>query len=303
MKKNNLKNIAGVTLVEILIGVVITAIMMAAIFTSYTVVNNSYSQVTDRAKISTSGRDIVGMLMRDIRMAGFKYFFGVNSLGIPTSDNLQYVAGDDATTFNDSHAPLVVVKDTLGYDRADPDLKIDKLDGDEDTCCDRIHIVYGDFNQNDHATQPYKKYRITYFADIEAGNDYYSVFKTKESWIQENDDVVGSWSDTCTICYTRERVRDHIVDMEFIVTDKEGKILNPPPRPDEPSSKDLFNIRIVDVRLTFRSNKPFYRDEVTGGDNPRLVKGIGDRTREFFDRFLRDSVVVSVHTRNIGSDL
>ena len=91
--------------------------------------------------------------------------------------------------------------------------------------------------------------------------------------------------------------------MEFIVTDKEGKILNPPPRPDEPSSKDLFNIRIVDVRLTFRSNKPFYRDEVTGGANPRLVKGIGDRTREFFDRFLRDSVVVSVHTRNIGSDL
>ena len=74
MKKNNLKNIAGVTLVEILIGVVITAIMMGAIFTSYTVVNNSYSQVTDRAQISTSGRDIVGMLMRDIRMAGFKYF-------------------------------------------------------------------------------------------------------------------------------------------------------------------------------------------------------------------------------------
>ena len=58
-----------------------------------------------------------------------------------------------------------------------------------------------------------------------------------------------------------------------------------------------------DVRLTFRSNKPFYRDEITGSSNPRLVKGIGDRTREFFDRFLRDSVVVSVHTRNIGSDL
>ena len=145
MKKNNLKNIAGVTLVEILIGVVITAIMMAAIFTSYTVVNNSYSQVTDRAKISSSGRDIVGMLMRDIRMAGFKYFFGVNSLGIPTSDNLQYVAGDDETTFNDSHAPLVVVKNTLGYDRAAPDAEIEKIAGEADMCCDRIHSVYGDF--------------------------------------------------------------------------------------------------------------------------------------------------------------
>ncbi len=299
MKKNNLKNIAGVTLVEILIGVVITAIMMGAIFTSYTVVNNSYSQVTDRAQISTSGRDIVGMLMRDIRMAGFKYFFGVNSLGIPTSDNLQYVAGDDETTFNDSHAPLVVVKNTLGYDRAAPDAEIEKIDGEADMCCDRIHIVYGDFNQND-AEQPYKKYRITYFADIEGDNDFYSVYKTKESWIQTNDDLVGTWSDTCTVCYKRERVRDHIVDMEFVVTGKEGKILNPPPRPDNASRINLFNIRVVDVRLTFRSNKPFYRDEASN-DDPRLVKGIGDRTREFFDRFLRDSVVVSVHTRNIGA--
>ena len=27
----------------------------------------------DRAKISTAGRDVIGMLLRDIRLAGFKY--------------------------------------------------------------------------------------------------------------------------------------------------------------------------------------------------------------------------------------
>ena len=48
--------------------------MMGAMFTSYTVVNNTYSQVTDRAKISTAGRDVVGMILRDIRMAGWKHF-------------------------------------------------------------------------------------------------------------------------------------------------------------------------------------------------------------------------------------
>ena len=48
--------------------------MMGAMFTSYNVVNNTYSQVTDRAKISTAGRDVVGMIMRDIRNAGFKYY-------------------------------------------------------------------------------------------------------------------------------------------------------------------------------------------------------------------------------------
>ncbi len=72
-----IKKIIGFTLIEILIGVVISSIMMAAMFTTYTIVNNSYSQVTDMAGISRSGRDIVSMMMRDIRMAGFKYYYGV----------------------------------------------------------------------------------------------------------------------------------------------------------------------------------------------------------------------------------
>ena len=71
--KKKLSNIAGVTLIEILIGILISVVMMGAMFTSYTVVNNTYSQVTDRAKISTAGRDVVGMIMRDIRNAGFMY--------------------------------------------------------------------------------------------------------------------------------------------------------------------------------------------------------------------------------------
>ena len=52
--KKKLSNIAGVTLIEILIGILISVVMMGAMFTSYNVVNNSYSQVTDRAKISTA---------------------------------------------------------------------------------------------------------------------------------------------------------------------------------------------------------------------------------------------------------
>ena len=64
--RKKLSNIAGVTLIEILIGILISVVMMGAMFTSYTVVNNTYSQVTDRAKISTAGRDVVGMIMREI---------------------------------------------------------------------------------------------------------------------------------------------------------------------------------------------------------------------------------------------
>ena len=78
MRKNKFNNVAGLTLIEIMLGVVISSIMMAAMYTTYNVVNNSYSQVVDRAKISRSGRDIVGMIMRDIRLAGFKYYYGIH---------------------------------------------------------------------------------------------------------------------------------------------------------------------------------------------------------------------------------
>ena len=72
MKKKFI-NILGFTLVEILIAIVITSLMMAAMFTSYSIVNSTYRQVTDRAKISQAGRDTVGVMLREIRMAGFKY--------------------------------------------------------------------------------------------------------------------------------------------------------------------------------------------------------------------------------------
>ena len=124
--KNKIKNILGFTLVEILIGVVISSIMMAAMFTSYNVVRNTYSQVTDVAGISRSGRDIISMMMRDIRMAGFKYQYGVlravdendktktiqvGDSNIPAQDYLQFVLGDDGQI---SHAPIVIIKKKLG---------------------------------------------------------------------------------------------------------------------------------------------------------------------------------------------
>tara|TARA_Y100000590_G_scaffold423519_1_gene529493 strand:+ start:221 stop:1141 length:921 start_codon:yes stop_codon:yes gene_type:complete len=306
MKKNKFNNNAGLSLIEILIGVVISAIMMAAMYTTYSVVNNSYSQVTDRAKISRSGRDIIGMLMRDIRLAGFKYYFGINNDGISKNDYLQYVGGN--STISESHDPIIIVKDELGYTTlatADATPSLPTKNNSNDMCCDKIHIVYGDFDQS-NTTQPYKKYKITYYAlPRSSGSDkYYAIYKTKESWIQKVTETSGSWTtdpSLCSECYTGELIRDHLTDMEFIAFDKQGRILNPPPSPDNAATRgDLYNIRIVDVRLTFRSKKEFFRFNASA-DKPRLVKGLGDRTREFLDKYLRDSVVVTVHTRNIGN--
>ena len=75
---SKINKISGVTLIEMLIGIVISSIIIAAMYTSYSIINNTYSRVTDVAGISKSGRDIVSMIMRDVRMAGFKYYYGYN---------------------------------------------------------------------------------------------------------------------------------------------------------------------------------------------------------------------------------
>jgi len=323
MKKNYLKNILGFTLIEILIGVVISSIMMAAMYTTYSVVNRSYSQVTDRAKISRSGRDIVEMMMRDIRMAGFKYRLGTNTLDFPNTSYLQFNGGD--TTIALSHDPIIIEKDvSLGFaisGAGDPTPK----HNDDDKCCDRIHIVYDDFNQND-TTQPYKRYKTTYYAEPtctkfeevtpadpadatatattpQCLDGTYSIYKAFESWIQVLGVDTGEWSSDCNECYVKQKVRDHVVDMEFIPFDIEGRKINPleatPENELEANRQKIYDIRVVDVRLTFRSKKEFFRT-----DKPRPVKGISNRIdTRIPDKYLRDSVVVTIHTRNIGDGI
>ncbi len=337
MRKNKFNNVTGLTLIEVMLGIIISSIMMAAMYTTYNVVNNSYSQVVDRAKISRSGRDIVGMIMRDIRLAGFKYYYGVHKENedkreagdpyIPREDYLKY-QGMTGSVY-DSHDPIIIVKNELGGSASksadgtttsgtDTTLQHSDLEY-VDYCCDKIHIVYGDFNENHinethnpdagDFNQPYKRYRITYYAMPRSSvdGDYYGVYKTKESWIQPvgdtGDEAGNGWTTNCAECFEGELIRDHLVDMEFIAFNQHGRIIDPPPRPDAPSRKDLYNIRSVDVRLTFRSKKPFYRfDKLDESGNiiPRLVKGLGDRTSAVSDKYLRDSVVVTIHTRNIG---
>lgn len=340
MRKNKFNNVAGLTLIEIMLGVVISSIMMAAMYTTYNVVNNSYSQVVDRAKISRSGRDIVGMIMRDIRLAGFKYYYGVHKENEDRRENGDpYIPREDYLRFQgltgsvyDSHDPIIIITDELGNAKStSTSLETDSPTSDnipskhghlkldyQDFCCDKIHIVYGDFNE-DHITpniinQPYKRYRITYYAMPRSNkNDfYYGVYKTKESWIQPVGETDGSWKTdktNCPECFVGELIRDHLVDMEFIAFNQHGRIINPPPRPDSSSRKDLYNIRSVDVRLTFRSKKEFYRFnklDAEGEPEPRFVKGLGvnplgeTRVSEIIDKYLRDSVVVTIHTRNIG---
>ena len=175
--------------------------MVGAMYTSYNVVSGAYKQVSDKAKISSSSRDLVTMIMRDIRMAGFKYYSGTHAkdqftsrvanatcvaqgLTLPDRNyivfNSGFIDGEQAR----SHAPLVIRKNVDG---TIPELH--NATRDVDLCCDRIEIVYEDFSlvSNDDQLQPFKIYKITYYARQEGSADddpRYAVYKRVESWSQ-----------------------------------------------------------------------------------------------------------------------
>tara|TARA_Y100000816_G_scaffold152815_1_gene108847 strand:+ start:724 stop:1785 length:1062 start_codon:yes stop_codon:yes gene_type:complete len=351
MNKYENSKIKGLSLVEILLAIVITSIMMAAMYTSYNVVNKSYSQVSEKAKISRSSRDLVSMLMRDIRMSGFRYYAGTHTISkfaFDTKDDTgeecdlypdgmllsktSYLSFDDGfTDQKQSHNPIVIRKNTLGYESIGSDtspsqtqLKAQVPGIADDNCCDQIQIVYEDFNQNNR-NQPYQKFRITYFAEpvTTDGDPRFAVYKTVESWQQprlpepiEIDQyselpcifpATGSWSDDCKDCVVKEMVRDHIADMEFIPFDSKGLIIQNSsgqyPAPELVDIRDrLFDIRGVDIRLTFRSKDNFFSKDAPA-TRKRSIKGLNDRNKEYTDKYFRDSVIVSVNTRNIGGEL
>ena len=331
MNKKYLKNTIGLTLIEILIGIVITSIMMAAMYTSYNVVNQSYSKVSEKAKISKSSRDLVSMLMRDIRMAGFRYYAGtyeieqyrIDSMDQGCTDpgmilpKVSYLVFDNGFLLQeDSHNPIVIRKNN----RFDEDGAL--TIGADGECCDLIEIVYEDFDQN-NISQPFKKYKITYFGKQTGTDAYtskngteiainkYGIYKKIESWDQarglrscEEFPSEGNWVGkglACPEC-TNEPIliRDHIEDMEFIPFDENGRVIKNTsgqfPAPELSDIRDqLYDIRGVDVRLTLRSKELFFKKELS-----RIIAGLSNSDATNTDKYLRDSVIVSVNTRNLG---
>lgn len=338
MRKNTSNK--GLTLIEILIGIIITSIMVGAMYTSYNVVSGAYKQVTDKAKISSSSRDLVTMIMRDIRMAGFKYYSGTHaqerfrtlmedkcpSLSLPDRNYIVFNSGFSDGDQDRSHAPLVIRKNVTKT--------FPELHNNQDLCCDRIEIVYEDFrlleDREEDLLQPFKIYKISYYAKKtgSADNDpRYGVFKKIEHWSQpreklddcnwpteEADLATGDWDDTCPECFEEELVRDHIVDMEFIPFDQDGRVIMDDaknfPAPEYMNLRDrIFDIRTVDMRLTFRSKNPFYEKDMARDPNDptKLIKRkvyglqrVYDPADSDVDKYLRDSVIVTINTRNIG---
>ena len=218
------KDIKGITLIEILIGIVITSIIMGAMLTSYNVVNGSYAQVIDKASIGNSTRTFSEMLLRDIRMAGYKYF----------DDNLV------TTTGGNMDIPIEIIKN----------------DG---VCCDTITIIYGDFDRNLVDDNRYIRYKIQYsFQPNPDENGVFQILKSKQKW--DDSDWSSSAEDRDT--YTNEIVTDYLSDIEIVAKDNLGNVIDPPPSLTDNRDK-LYSIYTVEIFLTYRSKKNFYNSNKT----------------------------------------
>jgi prepilin-type N-terminal cleavage/methylation domain-containing protein len=66
-------NQKGFTLPELLIGLAISSIIIAASFGSYIVIKNNYDFQKDMKNISQSSRAVATMIMRDVRLAGYNF--------------------------------------------------------------------------------------------------------------------------------------------------------------------------------------------------------------------------------------
>ena len=80
-----MKKTKAFSLIEALIATVIGAISILAITYSYIFFNNSYQKITDKAKMSASGRSSLQMVAKDLRNAGYKnmnYEARLHRLGI-----------------------------------------------------------------------------------------------------------------------------------------------------------------------------------------------------------------------------
>ena len=275
--KENFHKISGLTLIEILIGIVITSIMMGAMYTSYNVVNNSFSQVTGRASVSAAGRDVSAMLIRELRMAGFRYY----------GDNLYFDDGKGLNGEENNHYPIII-KEPAG------------------SCCDRIEIVYGEYDSSRAGTEidpKFLRFKVIYFAGLVDGN--YNLYKVKLKWNNAEQHWIYVYGGTPDAVYPdtpitvkdAELLRKYVVNMEFVPTNEDGQVISTPLTVNE-NEEYLNKIRTVDLKISFRSKDDFFKKKII-----RKIESIKGAVRHVNqqDKFLRDSIVLSVFTRNIGN--
>jgi len=144
-------NTKAFTLVEMLVAMAVSTIIIAATYASYDLVSTQYKKNIDVAEMNTSGRAVMQMIERDVRMAGFEY------------------RDQDAKVTYGSIAGPLVIKDS------------------GNKCCDEVTVIYDYYDED---SKKVERIRITYSAGPhprnKGGGDKYDRYR-----LYKQIDVLG----------------------------------------------------------------------------------------------------------------
>jgi len=137
------KYLKAFTLVEMLVALAVSSIIIGAAYSSYQMVATQYKKNMDVAEMHTSGRAIMRIIERDVRMAGFEY-----------RDK------DAKVTYGTIGNPLAI-----------------KDSGNK--CCDEVTVVYDYYDEEAKKAQ---RIKIRYWAEIYTSNkgSRYRLYKQKD---------------------------------------------------------------------------------------------------------------------------
>jgi hypothetical protein len=144
----------------------------------------------------------------------------------------------------------------------------------------------------------YTTYKITYeckqsnILDKKTKNKIsaFAIYKSKSKW--DGTKWESPTNSTDDLVYKDEMIVDYVQGFTLIPIDDKGKIIDPTPTTLANSNK----IKVIDILLSVRSQNIFYKN-----NKSKTIYSLGKKSnKNFNDKFLREQIVVSAHTRNMG---
>ena len=294
----------GMTLVEVLVAIIIGTITVAAIFYSYNIFNKSYQGVADKAKMSTSTRNALTMIARDLRNAGY---YDINFLDKP-SCGYDPCSRDRSIEKKDNKFARV-----MGYTQPDPVGNV------------KFYQIYGggpDYLAMRYTNTANTSYEIRYFLVARNKNNVKDMYLGREvikyPYIcSKMKPGAGGSAKNCLKWGQRTYCKDimsqtgcnpfpiinFVSDFQVVFKDRDGKELKDVcfDCSSQTGKDNQFKAHTAEIYLTVRSEHEIYSKDkkvIFVNDDP---SSRGKKT-EKNDRYHRETFFVSVYLRNLDKN-
>ena len=299
------KKISGMTLVEVLVAIIIGGITVAAIFYSYNIFNKSYQSVADKAEMSTSTRNALSMIARDLRNAGYYdiNFLNNSSCGYDPCSSSR----DKSIEKKDNRYARV-----MGYTQADAVGNV------------KFSQIYGggpDYLAIRYSNTPNTSYEIRYYLVAKNKNNVKDMYLAREVIRKPYDcSKMGPGAGSAKNCqkwgwriYCKKRVTqteckplpivNFVSDFQIVFKDRNGKELKDVcfDCSSQTGKNNQLKAHTAEIYLTTRSEHEIYSKDkkvIFVNDDP---SGRGKKT-EKNDRYHRETFFVSVYLRNLDKN-